>query len=153
MEPLSAGIISSLELGRNKITLLLQDHSMTNREAEDVDISKQVKPSKKMKQKVQIDLSMTAHANACVHHSARKKHQGKEKRTHEAAAAALQAAEKKVQVWCASFLNSSCYREEDNLCHGSATMLPLCHLTAIQHQQREGDMSGAQSGRCHRQRV
>eukprot|EP00803_Ostreobium_quekettii_P009621 evm.model.scf_1149.3 EVM.evm.TU.scf_1149.3 scf_1149:29603-44453(-) len=86
-----AGNIHSLELEQNKITMLLADCGS------DDEPGTSAAQGKSIKRKVQLDLSMMAHANARLHYGARKKHQNKEKRTQEATGAAVKAAEKKAQ--------------------------------------------------------
>lgn len=113
-----AALIDSLQLEKNKITLVLRDpleddsDDDEKEEAEDEVAQKQgdhnkKKMNKKNKNKgqrnqkhvdrVEVDLDLTAHANARAHYDARKKHADKTRRTLEVSERALIAAEKKAQ--------------------------------------------------------
>jgi predicted ribosome quality control (RQC) complex YloA/Tae2 family protein len=117
-----AALIDSLQLEKNKITLVLRDpleddsdSDGENEEAEDTDESEQnqkgtnAKNNKKKNntknkgqrkkhfEKIDVNLDLSAHANACAHYDARKKHADKTRRTLEVSERALIAAEKKAQ--------------------------------------------------------
>ena len=78
-----AQLVDSLQLDRNCVTLRLQNN---------LDDFEEEKGRKVLK--VQVDLNMTAHANACSLYQQRKKHEKKESKTVEASQKALKAAEK-----------------------------------------------------------
>ncbi len=120
-----AALIDSLQLEKNKIILvlrdLLEDDSGTDdesdneaREEAEEEAASQQKGKKKKKNgkniaisnkgqrrkhvdKVEVDLDLSAHANARAHYDARKKHADKTRRTLEVSERALIAAEKKAQ--------------------------------------------------------
>jgi len=114
-----AALIDSLQLEKNKITLALrdplEDDSGEEKEAEEeaeVAQEQSNKTKNKMNRKnrnikgqnmqklvdrVEVNLDLTAHANARAHYDARKKHADKTRRTLEVSERALIAAEKKAQ--------------------------------------------------------
>eukprot|EP00879_Flechtneria_rotunda_P009714 GHRR01010163.1.p1 GENE.GHRR01010163.1~~GHRR01010163.1.p1 ORF type:complete len:564 (+),score=252.88 GHRR01010163.1:1740-3431(+) len=94
-----AGLIHSLQLDQNKITLLLSN--LLDGEEEDEEAL--TRPATK----VQVDLSLTAYANAAAHHAARKKQAAKQEKTLAAHAEALKAAEKKAAAQLANLRNNA----------------------------------------------
>ncbi|KAI7842328.1 hypothetical protein COHA_003968 [Chlorella ohadii] len=85
-----AGLIDSLQLERSRVTLLLSNWL----DEEEGDEEAATRPATK----VEIDLSLSAHANARQYYDSRKKHQVKQQRTLDANQKALKAAEKKAQA-------------------------------------------------------
>jgi len=81
-----AQLVCSLQLERNSITLQLQNN------LDDLDDLDEGEGKKLLK--VQVDLGMTAHANACALYQQRKKHEKKENKTVEASQRVLKTAEK-----------------------------------------------------------
>jgi len=85
-----AGLIHSLELEQNSMTLLLAEGNADSEDEESSDRTATVK--------VTVDLSLSAAANARMHFQRRKKHALKEQKTQEANETAMKAAEKKIQA-------------------------------------------------------
>ena len=84
-----ARLIDSLHLEKNAITLLLKDPH--------VDEDEEDEGGGQREEKVDVNLDLSAYANARAHFDARKKHADKARRTVEAHEKALGAAEKKAQ--------------------------------------------------------
>ena len=118
-----AALIDSLQLEKNKMTVLLRDpvdeeeSDDDEEERENGDAAKHAKQKKKDKrrqdqiEKVEIDLDLTAHANARMHYDARKKHADKTRRTLEANEHALAASEKKAKEALAESSQRGCRRK------------------------------------------
>eukprot|EP00897_Mesotaenium_endlicherianum_P003139 jgi/Mesen1/2853/ME000174S02111 len=83
-----AGIIQSLQLDKNQITLLLSHH-----EYDDMDDEQRTLPM----EKVEVDLALSAYANARAWFDQKKRHAVKQEKTVAAHEKALKAAEKKTQ--------------------------------------------------------
>ena len=114
-----AALIDSLQLEKNKITVLLRDpleddddeddEDDGDKEEDEVEGGEEQAQGKKKKQnekkkkgklfveKIEVDLELSAYANARAHYDTRKKHADKARRTLEANERALAAAEKKAQ--------------------------------------------------------
>ena len=86
-----ASLVSSLQLDRNAITLRLENN-LDDPEEEGEGGSRRGKLS------VQVDLGMTAHANARALYQQRKKHEAKESKTVQASQRALKQAEKQAST-------------------------------------------------------
>eukprot|EP00891_Asterochloris_glomerata_P005087 jgi/Astpho2/5087/fgenesh1_pg.00072_%23_10_t len=87
-----AGLIESLQLERNSITLLLANY-YDDQEGDD-DEAALTRPATK----VEVDLDQNAYANARLHYGKRKQHLIKQQKTLDANEKAFQAAEKKAQA-------------------------------------------------------
>ncbi|PSC75362.1 nuclear export mediator factor Nemf-like isoform X1 [Micractinium conductrix] len=84
-----AGLIDSLQLERSRVTLLLSNWL----DSEEGDEEAATRPATK----VEVDLGLSAHANARSYYDSRRKHQTKQQKTLDANQRALKAAEKKAQ--------------------------------------------------------
>ncbi|KAL0022374.1 hypothetical protein WJX77_005710 [Trebouxia sp. C0004] len=84
-----AGLIDSLALDKNKITVVLENFL----DEEDADDEAMTRPATK----VELDLDFNAYANARIHYEKRKQHMVKQQKTVDANEKALKAAEKKAQ--------------------------------------------------------
>ncbi|KAL4420985.1 hypothetical protein ABPG77_001304 [Micractinium sp. CCAP 211/92] len=85
-----AGLIDSLQLERSRVTLLLSNWL----DEEDGDDEAATRPATR----VEVDLGLSAHANARAYYDSRRKHQVKQQKTLDANQKALKAAEKKAQA-------------------------------------------------------
>ncbi|KAL4425918.1 hypothetical protein ABPG75_009934 [Micractinium tetrahymenae] len=85
-----AGLIDSLQLERSRVTLLLSNWL----DEEEGDEEAATRPATK----VEVDLGLSAHANARAYYDSRRKHQTKQQKTLDANQKALKAAEKKAQA-------------------------------------------------------
>ncbi|KIY94935.1 hypothetical protein MNEG_13027 [Monoraphidium neglectum] len=94
-----AGLIHSLQLDSNRVTLLLQN----NLDEEDDSEEAQTRPATK----VPVDLSLSAYANARQHHESRKRQLQKRDKTLAANEAAFKAAEKKAAAQLANLRNNA----------------------------------------------
>ncbi|GAB4824054.1 hypothetical protein N2152v2_011100 [Parachlorella kessleri] len=88
-----ASLIDSLQLERNRVTLLLSNWLDEEGGEEEGDDEAATRPATK----VEVDLGLSAHANARAYYDSRRKHQTKQAKTLGANEKALKAAEKKAQ--------------------------------------------------------
>jgi len=90
-----AALIHSLQLDKNRITVLLRDEAYDDDEEGDEDIKGRAGGGQEST--VEVDLQLSAHANARAYYDSRKKHADKTRRTLEANERALAAAEKRAR--------------------------------------------------------
>ncbi|GMH40784.1 hypothetical protein BSKO_08688 [Bryopsis sp. KO-2023] len=90
-----AGLIHSLQLDKNSITLLLEQEMDVEEEEEEEEEEQFADEKNPKKIKVQVDLGLSAFGNASMHYGTKKENIRKEQRTHQAKESALKASEKK----------------------------------------------------------
>ena len=109
---LVSGLVHSLQLERNRITLQLstreENSDSEDEEEEDSDeegVEQQQsnregksKPSKQQVYKVEVDLALSAYKNVELHFASKKKHAHKQQKTLDSTSIALQQAERKAQT-------------------------------------------------------